>query len=383
MKVAIITHYYNSKNYGGNLQAYALCKALRKMSVDAEQISFDRYANRKKAKITFKKIIKNVLLIMSKFIYRDAYKNIRLRNQCFDQFNRTIIPHSQTIYDSNNISECVDNYDIFITGSDQVWHPIAYCPEYGLEFVPSNKIKLSYAASLAVNEITSEYQNVLKKCLADFRAISVRESSSIDLLKDIVKTEIYVSIDPVFLLSQNDWNEVCSDFSYRNPYVFCYFLGDNDNSRIVAEKYATEHNLKILTLPHLLGKYRKCDKNFGDEKLYDISPADFLALVKGAQIVFTDSFHAAVFSIIYEKEFVVFERDTIGVSKDMKTRLTCLLDMFDLSERFSVLVGEKAVRHIEKLSKIDFSLVAMKLEVLKNESLEYLKEYVLKNNYEN
>lgn len=383
MKVAIITHYYNSKNYGGNLQAYALCKALRKMGVDAEQISFNRYVNRKKNKITLKKIVKKVLLTTSNLINRDACRNIRLRNKAFEQFNRTVIPHSQVVYSSDNISECVDNYDIFITGSDQVWHPIAYCPEYGLEFVPSDKIKLSYAASLAVNEITSEYRNVLKKALADFRAVSVRESSAVELLKNTVKTEIYVSLDPVFLLSQDDWNEVCGDFSYKTPYIFCYFLGDNSASRIVAEKYAKKHNLKILTLPFLLGNYRKCDKNFGNEKLYDVSPADFLALVKGAQIVFTDSFHAAVFSIIYEKEFVVFDRESRSSAKSMKTRLRCLLDTFDLSERFSLYGGEKGVLYIDSLPKIDFSSIGVKIESLKKDSIEYLKEYVLKNNYEN
>ncbi len=382
MKIAIITHYYNSKNYGGNLQAYALCKVLDQMGMNAEQISFDRYANRKRSRITVKKIAKNIFYGLSKLRSVSIREGLKHRNHRLDAFNRNVIPHTTTIYNEKNISQCVDNYDVFITGSDQVWHPVAYCSAYGLEFVPSNKIKLSYAASLASSEITDEYRSILKRSLADFNGISVRESSSVELLKDIVTTKIHVSLDPVFLLSQDHWDEVCSNFTVESPYIFCYFLGDNKFVRMLTEKYAKEHNLKVVTLPHLLGSYRKCDANFGDERLYDVSPEDFIALIKNAQMIFTDSFHAAVFSIIYEKEFVVFNRAAGGTAGAMKTRLNCLLDTFNLSDRFYNFSENDGIDYIDSLSKIDFRPVKTILEALKSDSIKYLKNFILESGYE-
>ena len=382
MKIAIITHYYGSKNYGGNLQAYALCKVLHQMGMQAEQISFDRYANRKKSKITAKKIAKNILRRLSRLRSRSISEDLKKRNASLDSFNRNVVPHTTTVYDEKSIFQCVENYDVFITGSDQVWHPVAYCPAYGLEFVPSDKIKLSYAASLATDKITDEYSNVLKRSLSDFKGISVRESSAVDLLQNIVNTELHVSLDPVFLLSRDHWDELCSNYTADSPYIFVYFLGDNKASRILTEQYAKKHNLKVVTLPHLSGDYRKCDADFGDERLYDVSPEDFISLIKGAYKVFTDSFHAAVFSIIYEKDFVVFDRAVSGTGGAMKTRLSCLLDTFYLSDRFCGFSEKNGIEYIDSLSKIDFEPVKTILEGLKSDSIEYLKKYILESSYE-
>lgn len=379
MKIAVITHYYNSKNYGGNLQAYALCEFLEQMGVQAEQISFERSLNRKKTKITATKIIKKALDLLSKIRDKRISKYLKKRNLRLDSFNKNAIPHTTTVYNEKNISRCVDAYDVFITGSDQVWHPVAYCSVYGLEFVPSDKVKLSYAASLATDEITDEYRDVLKKSLADFKGVSVRESSAIALLSDVVTKEIHVSLDPVFLLSQGCWDELCSSYRIESSYVFCYFLGENKLSRTLTEQYARKHDLKIVTLPHLRGKYRKCDADFGDEPLYDVSPEDLIALIKNADVVFTDSFHATAFSIIYEKEFVVFNRDSAGT---MKTRLSCLLDEFNLSNRFCDCDKKDGVAYIDSLSKIDFKPVKKRIESLKTESIEYLKKHILESEYE-
>ena len=382
MKIAIITHYYGSKNYGGNLQAYALCKVLNQMGMQAEQISFERYSNKKGSKITAKKIAKNILRILSRLKNKSISEDLKKRNASLDSFNRNVVPHTTTVYDEKSIFQCAENYDVFITGSDQVWHPVAYCPAYGLEFVPSDKIKLSYAASMATDKITDEYRNVLKKSLSDFKGISVREISAVDLLQDIVNTEIHVLVDPVFLLSRDNWDELCSKYTVDSPYIFAYFLGDNKSSRILTEQYAKKHNLKVVTLPHLSGDYRKCDADFGNERLYGVSPEDFISLIKGAHKVFTDSFHAVVFSIIYEQEFVVFNRATGGIGGAMKTRLSCLLDTFHLSDRFCDFSEKNRIEYIDSLSKIDFKPIKTILEGLKSDSIEYLKKIILESSYE-
>lgn len=372
MKAAIITHYHNSNNYGGNLQAYALCRVLHNLGAEAEQLDFVKPIPSKR-KPNLKKAVRLVKRGIAKIRNYPIAQNLKIRNRSIQEFNRTEIPHTSELYTADTISNCIDNYDVFITGSDQVWHPIAYCPAYGLEFVPSEKIKISYAASVACDDISDDYRRVLKKNLEDFLGISVREEQAVKLLKDLVAQPVVVSLDPTLLLSKEDWNSVCGNERVKVPYLFCYFLGDSKLQRNLAKEYAKQHHLKIVTLPYLMGNYRGCDKNFGDEKLYDVSPADFISLIKGAEAVFTDSFHATVFSVIYERPFVVFDR-MIGSS--MGSRLRGFVESIGLRERFCDTLEKNTIEYIYSLPDIHYDRVNAKIEMLKTDSIMYLKRCI-------
>lgn len=378
MRVAIITHYYNSKNYGGNLQAYALCRVLNNMGLKTEQLSYDRYSGRKKRNFRPNGLKKYLNRCITKMMNLRIKDNLKRRNSSIEQFNKTQIPHTETVYDRNSIAQCAGRYEVFITGSDQVWHPIAYCPAYGLEFVPSDKIKLSYAASIAADTISDEYCDVLKKSLSDFSGISVRERNAADIVAELVTIPVQVSLDPTLLLSREEWEEICSTSKIEKPYLFCYFLGNDEIHRRLAEEYAEAQGLIIVTLPYLLGNYRRCDKKFGDEQLYDISPADFIALIKNADMIFTDSFHATVFSIIYEKRFVVFDR---AISGSMGSRLSSLMDMLGLRERFCDTAEMNQISYISSLPDSRFDKVKVKIECLKENSLMYLKNSIFGENH--
>lgn len=372
MKAGIVTHYYKSNNYGGNLQAYALCKVLNDMDVATEQISFSRNSATVK-KFTVRGILRFGRRLVTKVCNYSIRHALISRQASINDFNQNMIPHTDTVYDKNTIGQCVDNYDVFITGSDQVWHPVAYCPAYGLEFVPSNKVKISYAASLASDMVSEQHQNTLKKCLEDFSGISVREIQAAELLKDIIDRPVEVSLDPTLLLRREDWDVLCSDFTYRKPYMFCYFLGDSKQQRRLAEEYAARNQLKIVTIPYLLGNYRNCDKTFGDERLYDVSPADFIALIRNAQFVFTDSFHAAVFSSIYEKEFVVFDR---SIGSSMGSRLASLMELLNLQERFCNTTEKVTMEYIDSLQCINYHKAQNAVEEQRTRSIMYLKRCI-------
>ena len=134
MKVGIVTHYYKSENYGGNLQAYALCKVVEGLGHEVEQISLNRIKDKGIA-FFLKRVIRKVL----KFDIRNI-SNFRKRKKAFLKFNLEKIPHSKE-YSERTINQSADCYDAFITGSDQVWHPYAVCEAYLLTFVPKSKIK--------------------------------------------------------------------------------------------------------------------------------------------------------------------------------------------------------------------------------------------------
>lgn len=363
MKVGIITHYYKSTNYGGNLQAYALCRVIEGMGHTVEQISFDTSRDKGlvySAKRLARKILKPSLKNRS---------NFAIRKKAFEQFNQGLIPHSR-VYSEKNIHKCVNDYDVFITGSDQVWHPFVACNGYLLEFVPSSKKKLSYSASIAHNELTEKQRERYKNALSDYSAISVRENEAVEILKPLASKKIEVVLDPTLLLTKNEWLEIADDVHINEDYIFCYFLGSDEKQRSVASEFARKNNLKIATLPHLLGQYRECDSSFGDYKLYDVTPQKLISIINNSKCVFTDSFHATVFSLICEKEHFVFQRSG---HKSMSSRIYTLCSLFDTQEHFCDTEDKTTLSYIESLEKIDYSKEKEAFVKQKEASLAFLK----------
>lgn len=382
MKIGIITIYFKSTNYGGNLQAYALCEALLKQGCDAEQIAFLRKnANKSILKRFFsdglinffRKSIRHAKeTVLAPFSHIEA-KKLNLysrREKAFSHFNVAVIPHSERCYTDVTIAECVTDYDCFITGSDQVWNFAWYSPAHFLDFVPSDKIKMSYAASIARDDLSEEQKEIFRKSLADYKAVSVREKSAEKLLEGLSPVGVQTVLDPTLLLAKEDWDKVCADRVIEDAYIFCYFLGDNRKERQIAKKFAEAKGLKLVALPHTAGIKLK-DRKFGDERLYDVSPEQFLSLIKHAAYVLTDSFHAVVFSNIYEKQYFVFNRSKRG---EMSSRIVDVTGLFGQQDRFCAGKEREKLSYIASLADIDYTKEKPIFEQRKAESIEFLKK---------
>ena len=398
-KVGIITHYYQSDNYGGNLQAYALAEFINRLDgYCAEQICFDflnkNKVDSKKNEIISAFVINRPLYSIRTFLYickkrvrkshffkeqknkainRIWKKRFAIRTNATRIFNQTIIPHSKCVYDEKNISECNREYDIFITGSDQVW---AGCSRaFTLGFV-SGKPKLSYAASLGRSSIPQKNKEFLRNQLKDYTAISVRSIDDKIIVSELSDKKIEMVVDPAFLFDENEWNLIAAKTRrYSHKFIFCYFLGDNKNQKKLAAKFARSNNLKIVNIAHFndnINNVLRNDLLFGDYRPYDVSPADFIALIRDAEYVFTDSFHALVFSIIYKKQFFAFER--IRKYGDMNARLVSLLNQVGLNSRFCN--NDKCnLEYINSIDKIDYNYCD---HILKNE-IQHSKEFLCNN----
>ena len=195
MKIGILTHYYKSPNYGGNLQAYALARFLRDSGFDAEQVCYDVFFKRERRESFLKhslmkfcklptyviRVLVRKVLLRERFIFVKNAVNRRLL--AIGNFNQNFVSHSDRTYDYGNISEANNHYDAFITGSDQVWHPNNFCPAYLLTFADSKKKKISYAASIAKSDLSNEEINRLTTSIAVYTAVSVREEDSAELLR--------------------------------------------------------------------------------------------------------------------------------------------------------------------------------------------------------
>ena len=213
MKIGIVTHYYKSLNYGGNLQAYALCKYLNDIGHDAMQVPYDRSAdagflnNQSFLSVQTCRIRRMLARTYRRFI-ATLKKNdkgtlsseFKVRHQRLYEFNQKDIPHTSKIYNHRNIKEVNGIFDAFITGSDQVWHPSAVCGAYFLDFAKPTKLKISYAASIAVDEIDKVYLKRYEQSLKTFSAVSVREENSISIIKDISPVEVVATLDPTLVL---------------------------------------------------------------------------------------------------------------------------------------------------------------------------------------
>lgn len=376
-KIGVITHYFGSKNYGGLLQAYALCKFLNERGCYAEQISYDssyKKSNKSLRLLSINEIKDRIKSIIAPVCYKFSDYKIKsslLQREKAISIFRTAIPHSKTIYNDITIEKSNEEYDIFITGSDQVWNIDWYHPPYFLDFVSPKNKKISYAASISKERLTMSQISLFKRSLSDYNAISVREESSVALLENVIKMPITYCLDPTLLLSEFQWNDICSKCLCQEDYIFCYFLGKNLVARKLAMEYAIRHNLKIITLPHLSGHYRRCDAGFGDIQLYDISPGQFISLVRYSKFVFTDSFHAIVFSHIYKREFVVFSRNAIS---PMNTRISCITKLFHTEDRYCDTEEKLSIAYIESLEKIDYSKNQIDYIKKREESISFIDD---------
>lgn len=374
-KTGILTYYYETHNYGGMLQSYALPLFLKKNNILAEQIcyvrtdewEFTKEISSDKRKPSFLLRVKNKLL--SKKYIKDIRPQFKNRNRKFSEFEIRI-PHSEKVYDLASISQANEIYDNFIVGSDQIWTFKCFNPSFFGEFVSADREIISYAASAGKSRFSDKEKEYLDNTLKKFKAISVRERDLIDVFSSFVsEKEIESVVDPTLLLEKEDWDEITRDNLIEEKYLFCYFLGSDVRLRKIAHKYARIHGLKVVTIPFANQTFNSVDFGFGDIGLYDVGPVEFVTLIKNAEYIFTDSFHATVFSLIYEKQFFVFDRVE---HKGMSARLYSLTEMFECMERFCDSNDKFDIQYLNSVLKMDYNKEFTLFEREKQKSILFL-----------
>jgi len=364
-KIGIITHYYDSNNYGGMLQAYALVKCLENLGYNVEQICYSTINPITKRKLSVKECIKSLSV-------RLIGNGLNIRKKAFKNFEEKIA-HSDRVYTASTIYHANDDYEIFITGSDQVWSFRWFVSSYFLDFVLSNKTKIAYAASMGASSLTPEDSSKLKEYIIDYSAISLREKDSADFVQTLTNLNVQNTVDPTLLLDNDEWTRISEKKIVGEKYIFCYFLGRDKNIRKLAKQFAKTKKIKLVTLPNLQHHLEVNDLFFGNLKLYDVDPGDFISLIRNAEYILTDSFHATVFSGIFEKRYVVFGR--AGGMK-MNNRVKNLLELLDNSERFIENPDSTSLQDVCKVADADLHNNYIKLEEMRNISIAFLKDSV-------
>lgn len=377
--IGLCIKYYH-ENYGGMLQAYATTKIIEKMGYNYEIIRYE-----KKKNISF--MIKSIPRIFNNILLNDKYEafqkkisfkrhpefseNDKIRMDAFDKFRKEKFENrlSKVYVGYENLCENSKKYSCVVTGSDQLWSPAGLPTNfYNLKFVDNSIKKVSYASSFGVSYIPW-YQ---KKRTADFLNridyISVRENSGKKIIKELINKDVPVVLDPVFMFDSKEWKELIPERKlFDGKYIFAYFLGSNIEHRRVVEELALKTGYKIVTLRHL-DQYVEFDEKFGDYAPYNVSPADFLNILRGAEYVCTDSYHGSVFSIINEKKFVVFNRYNNNSKHSKNSRIETLCSNLKIN-------NTRYDGNINKIleNKIDYKKVNKELDKLKKVSNDYLK----------
>ena len=368
MKVGIITMFYDSCNYGGILQAYALTKALGNMGVDSEQICYkldSAYPVIRRIKMLGKKILNELMQVRFFSIILKLHKRNCIVRKAAERF----VPHSKGVYSERTIDSCVNKYDAFVSGSDQVWSQ--NWPAFFLSFVPEGKIKIGYAVSIGNSTLPQNEIDYIRKYAESFAAISVREEDSAEKLNRIIEGKtVEMTLDPTLLLNREDWEAVTSPRLVSEDYLFCYFLGADSRLRKLALDYAKERNLKVVTIPHMQQRVEINDLGFGDKQVFYALPQDFLSYVKYANAVFTDSFHACVFSQVFQKQYYVFRRSEFA---NMGNRIVTLTRLFGTESHFVDEEKGYSIESINSIQDIDYSGLDESFIKRRQDSLRFLE----------
>lgn len=383
-----MTLYHENNNYGGILQAYALNQKVRELGYDCLTIDYCPVSMSLKEKFSRKirqesllAAIRAALCQTAKALWKRGVglctpgitKKIRKREERMGEFRRSRIPHTPKTYDSRTIAETADRFDLFLCGSDQIWNmgcAGSFDPVYWLDFVPEGKKKASYGASMPLPEIPPWEREEIRRRVRALDGVSVREEQGKRLLEPLLGRRIPVVLDPVFLLEPSHFERLGSPRIVEQPYVFAYLLGDGRSVREAVRRWSVRRRLTLVCIPYLLSEYRRCDKDFGDVQIWDAGPEEFLSLIRHSECVMTDSFHAAVFSAMFHKEFWIFPRSCQGDRRSMNSRMEHLMELFQTADRL-VEPGELEERFCHR-KNIDYQRLDDRIEAEKKKSMEYL-----------
>ena len=357
MKIGILTVPFNN-NYGGFLQAYALKRVL--VDMGHEVIFINRRRDRV---LTLKDKIKAILSALH--LYKNKEKSISIYT---DKFKKDYLhPFTKAYYTSQELMKCLSyKFDCVIVGSDQVWRYYYFkdcIDDFFCNFLEGTKIHhFSYAASMGTDVLEFPKYKIeqcsnLLKC---FKAISVREESAVKLLKeDFGINDVQVVCDPTFLLHKQIYVDLFRE-KYGKPqmeYIFTYILDDNEEVQQAIREFSHKKNLQVLNIKAQTGNISEIDM---------IEPVEkWLSAIYYADYIITDSFHGTVFSLIFNKQFVVYGNIERGLS-----RMQDLLNRVGLNDRL-VTTGDFIV---EKLTKeINWNPVNERINANVESSMNYLR----------
>ena len=387
--VGIITM-HKVPNFGSALQAYALQRKVDELGYDAELIDYhypNEYHCAKQGltyfpqRSTFRLFMLNVIarlmlaLRLSKFKKKAEERVNRyelLKN--YRRFYKKYFKLSR-FYDSiESICNNPPDYDIYMTGSDQVWNPrfVADDSVFFLDFAGVGKPRLSYAASMSNRRIDKEFENSYKACLQKYAAISVREKSTAEIVSRMTGRDVNVVCDPSLLLNKDEWLGICPKESLLKEnflllYIQSYSYDPYPNTVTFTKKLAERLGLNVVILLGL----RKGFSIDGAVTFETAGPFEFLQLFRDAQFVVTTSFHGTAFALNFKKDFYSVVKKIDGDD----CRIADFLRQCSAEHHLLEIVSLESIKNLPQANTADTEV--QKLQEFRGQSLDFLKKILM------
>lgn len=324
-------------NYGSYLQTYATYKFIQACGYNAVIIDY-LFPNNYHKSLAAKRLntTKKTNWIKNKIAgicFRLIRQNEALRTEKFSSFYKKELTFTKTYFSLDELQQDPPIFDIYITGSDQVWNPIwvGIDTAFLLSWVPKNRPKYSYAASFGLKELPSDISHFYKPYLEQYTAISIREQS--EILEKMGLPQGKVVLDPTFLLNKDEWGGVITSQKplIQGPYILCYLLDYTFNPFPYAHKVikyiAKKTGYKIVMITSDPTNILR-----GYQVYPNCGPYDFLNLFYYAQFIITSSFHGTAFAINFQKSFISIVNDEqtldnrqLAIIKELHVNPSCIL----------------------------------------------------------
>ncbi|MCP3941557.1 MAG: polysaccharide pyruvyl transferase family protein [Desulfobacteraceae bacterium] len=371
-KIGILT-FHKVDNYGAVLQAYALKKAIEKIDrrLKIEIIDYSpKFVDTSVPTFPGIDLLKPVISIFNflRYLWRlfiyFRFSSIKKR-KAFQAFRSNMMSISPQFY---NLKNDIINYDIIITGSDQVWNTDITKGDstYYLNCCPKAK-KVSYAASFGHQNLVTIEKEYVKKYVSRIDCVSVRETSAVEEIKKILGKEVMHVLDPTLLITKDEWKKnICNKvLPIADSYLLIYSLELNQTLYKTAKVVAKKLNLKIVEigLNGLRRPYQQADFIFNC-----VGPQGFINLFLNASFIVTNSFHGLAFSVNFKKNFYCAPHHTRAA------RMLSLLTILKLKDR--LILNQNAKLNKENFS-VDFTGVHEKLQQERDKSILFLSKALI------
>lgn len=310
-KIGVIT-INDFNNYGNRLQCYAVQQFLEASGFSSENI-YNTFSGDNR-------IVQRGRQILRFLRNLEKTGTVTAREQNFAKFNERIRFSEDRIINGQYREGLNERYDFFITGSDQVWNPLdSGRSEVDFLTFASDEKRISFSASMGVQTLPDNTAEKYRQYLNGFKAISVREQAAQRIVEDLTgRKDVEVLIDPTMLLTPEAWGHISEKpgISYGSKYILTYLLGGGKKWKHTVSRISEQYECEIVDVYDINSPFYQC------------GPQHFLYLIKNAFLICTDSFHCAVFAFLFDRPFLVFNREHRKM--DMNSRLDTFLTKFGL-----------------------------------------------------
>lgn len=367
MKIGIVT-FHRAHNCGAALQCAALVKVLRRLGHDVKAVDCNDVGESHRFYLGNVSTLRAFIGWLVHFIFSIGVADSYFWH--YRRFRRKFMPYTMKFAGVHEATYI----DRFIVGSDQVFNPEItrnMTGEFLLEHIADASRKCTYAASFGSATLPMEYRKRFAKALDGFSHLSFRETSANVICRSELglKKEVVTVLDPTLLLEAEDYVEMEYPSKIKGRFIVVYWAGHcGEEARKVAGEMAIRHSLEVVfIIQNRLSLFRK-----GKGEWIAMSPDRFLWLMRNAEYIISTSFHGTAFSIINRKPFIVLR----PVGYNLNERIVDLLERLGIPEQ---VVYDNAVPEGDELEarfNVDYFNVESRLDVLRKESMDYLKMIV-------